>query len=145
MAFESLRSSAELKALRVFAELAGGFTLLVGLVRWVRSGSLVVAVSPFLPVIGWLTLAAFFLVGVGCAVFLRGSERLAGLFAVPPVLFVLAGLDVSRLGLLVLGYWVVLAASAFVDLFRSDSAAPRKALGRGPDGNEPNPTSGAGP
>jgi hypothetical protein len=108
---------AELKALRVAAEIVGVVTMLITVVRVFVTGSLMDAIRPLLPVVGGLALAVCVIAGVSIVVLLRGAERLGGVaFVVVPVVYVVLGFSVARLGLFVLAWCVVGLVLTFVDV-----------------------------
>lgn len=111
---------AELKALRVAAEIGGGVGLLLTVIRAFATGDVTGAVEPLLPVFGYAALIVLALLGIVVLVFAEGKERLGGLpFVLGPVIFLAAGMSVYRLGILVLVCCVVGLISMFVDLFRT--------------------------
>jgi len=92
---------AELKALRIGAEIVGVITMLVTGARWIASGSPREAIEPLLPVLGGITLAVWLIGGIAGVVAGKGTERLGGAaWALAPVLYLVLGLSVTRLGLL---------------------------------------------
>ena len=114
---------AELKALRIAAEIGGGITLLITVLHWIRSGSPLEAINFLAPIAGGATLAVFAISGAFLLVGGKGLERLgAAASLIGPVLFVVLGLSVARLGLLVLGLCAVELIGLFVDLFRDRPA-----------------------
>jgi hypothetical protein len=111
--------AAELKALRIAAEIGGIVGLAWGIYGWVASGSLLTAVNPLLPIFGAVALVVAAVAGVAGLLVLKGIERVeAATFVAGPLAFVLLGMSVSRLGILVLGCCLLWVAGAFVNLVR---------------------------
>jgi hypothetical protein len=99
---ERLARSPELTALRLAAEAAGIVGLGVSVWRWITSGSLIDAVDPLLPILGWSALAIWFLAGLTWLVVGEGRERLLSLLALLPLGYLAIGLSVRALGVLAL-------------------------------------------
>ena len=108
---------AELKALRIGAELVGIITMLVAVARWITSGSLYDAIEPLLPIVGGITLAVWLIAGIAAVAVGKGTERLGGAaWALAPILYLVLDFSVARLGLLAFAFCVLLLLMLFVDL-----------------------------